>query len=278
MRKKHFFRKGDKILSQGIMKGVLSLSAVSLLFFASCSKDEVNAENPIEQNNSLINQANAARVGTGNYYANQIGTDNYNYFFTIDKDGGEGSAFLNFNGSGTTAGKYSGNFYMQWNSVKQVVGGKGWPAGSGRTVNYNVGSLSGDDVKFVGVYGWVKSPLTEYYVCEMGPGAVYNKGGVLKTYSSNGHTYSIAKSQRINKPSIESINSTFWQVESRWGGASRNVSYSMNMQTHFNNFRAALGGQFGTTFNGDRTYMVFGCEAYNYNTRNTSGSMNATIW
>jgi endo-1,4-beta-xylanase len=278
MKNNPFFKKETKNLSKGIIRGVLSLSVASLLLFTSCSKDEVNTENPIEQNKSFHNPASTAAVGTGNYYANQIGTDNYNYFFSIDKDGSNGSAFLNFNGSGTTTGKYPGNFYMQWNNVTQVVGGKGWSAGSGRTVNYNVGSLSGGDVKFVGVYGWVKSPLTEYYVCEMGPGAVYNKGGVLRTYSSNGHNYSIAKSYRDQKPSIESTKSNFWQVESRWGGASTGVSYAMNMQTHFNNFRAALGGQFGTNFNGDRTYMIFGCEAYNYNTFNTSGSMNATIW
>jgi endo-1,4-beta-xylanase len=278
MKNNPFFKKETKNLSKGIIRGVLSLSVASLLLFTSCSKDEVNTENPIEQNKSFHNPASTAAVGTGNYYANQIGTDNYNYFFSIDKDGSNGSAFLNFNGSGTTTGKYPGNFYMQWNNVTQVVGGKGWSAGSGRVVNYNVGSLSGGDVKFVGVYGWVKNPLTEYYVCEMGPGAVYNKGGVLRTYTSDGHQYSIAKSQRVNKPSIESQNSTFWQVESRWGGSSTGVSHAMNMATHFSNFKAALGSQFGTTFNGDRTYMIFGCEAYNYSTFNTSGSMNATIW
>jgi endo-1,4-beta-xylanase len=281
-------------LNQRIMRGALSLSAVTMLLFASCSKDELDTPSPVAQNKNSINSASSAKLGD-KFYANLTSsstgmtTDN-GYFWTIDKDGSMGTAYLNFDGAGTTTGLYPGNFFMSWSGVKEVVGGKGWAASSTRVINYNIGAYSGA-IKFIGVYGWTKDPLTEYYVAEKGPGALYNKGKVgtgtsTATYIANGNTYSLSKNQRVSAASIDGTQ-TFWQFESLRTGAqaSTGVNGAVNMATHFTNWQTLLNIPnntkiFGTTLNGIRCYMVFGCEAYDYSTTTASvtGSLNATIW
>jgi endo-1,4-beta-xylanase len=298
MKNNQLFNKECMTLTQGIMRGVLSLSAVTMLLFTSCSKEELETQSPTDQNNSSINKASASRLGD-KFYANLTSsstgmtTDN-GFFWTIDKDGPMGTAYLSFDGAGVktpTNNLFPGNFLMSWSGVKQVVGGKGWPAGSNKVINYNIGGLTGT-VKFVGVYGWTKDPLTEYYVAEKGPGALYTKvkvgtGTNTASYTSDGNTYSLTKSQRVNAPSIEGTQ-TFWQFESlRNNQVGIGVNQAINMTTHFTKWKELLNPAnnpaakiFGTTLNGTRCYMVFGCEAYDYSTAtaNVTGSLNATIW
>jgi endo-1,4-beta-xylanase len=261
MKNNQFFKK--EALAKGIVRGVLSLSVASMLLFTSCSKDEVNAEAPIEQNNAVLNSASTGRTGTSP-------SANGSYFYTIDADQSSSGFNITF-----PAGR--GKFYMTWGGIRQVVGGLGWRNTVRRTVNYNIGSLSGNDVKFAGVYGWTQSPLTEYYVCERGPGAIFAPQRAGNNYTVNGHSYAMTKAQRVNKPSVNGT-ATFWQVQGRWGGAALNTNYAVDMNAHINNFRGALGGSFGLGLVDARNYMVFGCEAYNYSTLSQSGSMNATIW
>jgi endo-1,4-beta-xylanase len=296
MKKPLLFRSRIMIQSQGIMRSVLSVLSLSSLLLASCSKDEINTENPIPQNNGSANSVSAGKLGD-KFYANGTGYDDFSYFWTIDKDGPMGSAYLSFDGAGVktpTNNLFPGNFFMSWSGVKQVVGGKGWNAGSTRAINYNVGSVTGP-VKFVGVYGWTKTPLTEYYVAEMGPGPLYYKGKVgtgttTAQYTADGNTYFLSKNQRINMPSIIGT-ATFWQFESlRSNGqvatqAKVGVNGTINMATHFTKWQQLLNTTtnpalniFGTNIGGG--YMVFGCEAYDYSTTtaSVSGSLNATIW
>jgi endo-1,4-beta-xylanase len=260
MKKHLLFTEKAMNLTQGIMRGALSLSVASMLLFASCSKDEVNAEAPIVQNTSAIKAASTARTGTSPS----------GYFYSIDADQSTTGFNITFPSGG-------GNFLMTWGGIRQVVGGLGWKNTIRRTVNYNIGSLSGADVKFAGVYGWTQSPLTEYYVCERGPGAIFNPQVAGNNYTVNGHTYVMTKAQRVNAASVNGT-ATFWQVQGRWGGAALNTNYAVDMNAHINNFSGALGTAFGLGLVDARNYMVFGCEAYNYNTLSQSGSMNATIW
>jgi endo-1,4-beta-xylanase len=260
MKNNLFLKNETAILSKGIIRGVLSLSVASLLLFTSCSKDEVNATAPVEQNSAVLHSANTARTGNSPS----------GYFYSIDAD-------QSTSGFNITFPRGGGNFYMTWGGIRQVVGGLGWRNTIRRTVNYNIGSLSGNDVKFAGVYGWTQGPLTEYYVCERGPGAIYGAQRAGNNYTANNRTYVMTKALRQSKPSVNGI-ATFWQVEGRWGGAALNTNYAVDMNTHINNFRGALGGSFGLNLVDPRNYMIFGCEAYNYNTLSQSGSMNATIW
>jgi endo-1,4-beta-xylanase len=133
-------------------------------------------------------------------------------------------------------------------------------------------------------------PLTEYYVAEKRPGALYNKGKVgtgatTASYTADGNTYSLTKNQRQNAASIMGTQ-TFWQFESLRTGtqAAVGVNGTVSMATHFSKWNQFLNNPanpsqniFGTTTGGG--YMVFGCEAYySTTTASVTGSLNATIW
>src|SRR5687767_4092835 len=110
------------------------------------------------------------------------------WFWSLYREGGSANIT---HGSG-------GNFAISYSNVNDVVGGKGWSTGSSRTIGYNVGALSGS-YNFVGIYGWTTNPLIEYYVAEKGS---MTGGTSFGSVSSDGHSYSCYKSQRVNAPSI----------------------------------------------------------------------------
>ncbi len=181
---------------------------------------------------------------------------NNGYFWSLYREGG--SASLTFPNGG-------GNFQITYSNVNDVVGGKGWNPGSdSRVVNYNIGYLSGS-YNFIGVYGWTKSPLIEYYVAEKGS---MTGGTSLGTMSSDGHTYSVYKQQRVNAPSIQGT-ATFWQYKDTWGGAPTQTNSKVTMANHISNWKSQGGQGFGS-----HDYMIFALEAFS----GKSGSMNATVW
>jgi endo-1,4-beta-xylanase len=238
-----------KLFGGGLVKGVLSCSAVCLLMLTSCKKDEV------------LNEAAPAKSSSKDRHARGPGTgDDGGKFWTL-YHAGSGWADISFPNGG-------GNFAISYGNVGDAVGGKGWRTGAARTVNYNVGALSGSR-DFVGVYGWTRFPLIEYYVVESG--YISPQGGPsVNNISSDGHNYNFVKHQQVNQPSIESTRSTFWQYIDNWGGQQFNGNKSINMANHFNNWRARGGQGFGSTYG----YQVFGVEAYNGKT----GYINATVW
>lgn len=181
------------------------------------------------------------------------GTNN-GYFWSLYREGG--SASITF-GSG-------GNFAISYSNVTDVVGGKGWNPGSARNIGYNVGALSGS-YNFVGIYGWTTNPLIEYYVAEMGS---VTGGTYINNVSSDGHSYSFYKQQRVNAPSIIGT-ATFWQYKDTWGGSSTGSNRSVNMTNHINNWRSRGGQGFGSY-----NYQILALEAWG----NKSGYINATVW
>jgi endo-1,4-beta-xylanase len=238
MKKNLFFRKGMKILS---------LSALLLLFLAGCSKE---IPEPVVQDDNLIPDHNYSQFkGTGS---------DHGYFWTLYKEGGSGNITF------PQAGTYAGNFAISYSNVTDIVGGKGWSTGSARTINYNIGALSGS-YNFVGVYGWTTSPLIEYYVAEKGSVA---SGTYVGSVSSDGNNYSVYKFQRVNKPSIIGT-ATFWQYLNTWGGTSTGSNKKVTMANHINYWKSKGGQGFGSY-----NYQVFALEAWG----GKSGYINATVW
>jgi endo-1,4-beta-xylanase len=158
------------------------------------------------------------------------------------------------NGSG-------GNFKASWSNVGDAVLGKGWQPGGTYTVGYNVGVLSG--YHCCGIYGWTTNPLIEFYITEFGA----NGGTKVNTVSSDGHTYTFYKQQRVNAPSIQGTK-TFWQYKDSWGGSSTGSNHTITMSNHVNNWKSKGGQGFGGYNN-----VTFSVEAMNQ-----SGSINATVW
>lgn len=233
-------------VTRTVISGAVTIMLVAgSSLFTDCNKKSTSApETTGERQTGYVNdKAEPEAQGTNN-----------GYFWSLYREGG--SASITF-GSG-------GNFAISYSNVTDVVGGKGWNPGSARTIGYNVGALSGS-YNFVGIYGWTTNPLIEYYVAEKGS---VTGGTYINTISSDGHSYTFYKQQRVNAPSIIGT-ATFWQYKDTWGGAPTAQNRSVNMANHINNWRSRGGQGFGSY-----NYQILALEAWG----GKSGYINATCW
>ncbi|CCA76684.1 probable endo-1,4-beta-xylanase B precursor [Serendipita indica DSM 11827] len=117
---------------------------------------------------------------------------------------------------------------------------------------------------YLAVYGWTTSPLIEYYVVESygtyNPASAASKKG---TVSSDGGTYDVLTTQRVNQPSIQGTATftQFWSVRQ-----SHRTSGSVTMRNHFNAWSS-----YGMTI-GTHNYQIMATEGYF-----SSGSATVTV-
>lgn len=260
--------KKQTLLGNSLLRGILLSSFAISILFSSCSTDDSQIA-PKAKTSEIINLPKNAKEIT--HSVTGQGT-NAGYYYTlwVDPSSG-GTADITF----PLAGTYPGSFQIKYNG-KGCVGGKGWATGSNtRVINYNVGYLSGS-YDFVGAYGWVQSPLIEYYVVEKGfmpwnftkPNGEY--GEKIGDTSVDGHTYTVARHKRVNAASIEGDGKTFWQYINNWGGQTFNGNKKISMKGHTDYWKLYGGKGWGSTHN----YQVFGLEAFGGKT----GQIDASVW
>ncbi|WP_272624316.1 glycoside hydrolase family 11 protein [Sphingomonas sp. QA11] len=192
---------------------------------------------------------------------NQTGTNN-GYYYQVYLSSGSACMTLGTNG----------NYSTTWNlgSSGNLVAGKGWATGStSRVIGYNAGVFNGGSNGYLALYGWSTNPLIEYYVVDNwgsftppGSGATF-----MGTVNSDGGTYNIYRTQRVNAPSIIG-NATFYQFwsvrTSKRATGTNNVIAFVN---HVNAWRSH-GMNLGTM-----NYQILATEGYGSN-----GSSNVTVW
>ncbi|KAI9148141.1 Endo-1,4-beta-xylanase G [Paramyrothecium foliicola] len=147
------------------------------------------------------------------------------YFYSWWSDGGGYAQYTMGAGS-----RYSVN----WRNTGNFVGGKGWNPGTGRVINYG-GAFSPQGNGYLAVYGWTRNPLVEYYVIESYGTYNPSSGAQYKgTVNTDGGTYNIYVSTRVNQPSIDGTRTfqQYWSVRTQ-----KRVGGSVNMQNHFNAWR-----------------------------------------
>ncbi len=132
--------------------------------------------------------------------SNGIGT-HCGYTYEYWKDSGNGCL------ENTTDG-----FSVEWSGINNLLGRKGVRPGTAQNVITYEADYNPDGNSYLCAYGWTTSPLVEYYIVDSWgdwrpPGG---EGSMNSTVTSDGGTYDIYRTQRVQQPSIEGTQ-TFYQ-------------------------------------------------------------------
>ena len=166
-----------------------------------------------------------------------------------------------------------GNYRVTWDlgARGNLVVGKGWPAGSAaRKVGYRASAFDPGSNGYLALYGWTTDPLVEYYVVDSSGSGFTPPGedaAALGTLESDGGTYRVYRTRRVEKPSIQGTQTfdQFWSVrtQQRPQGADNAITFA----NHVAAWRA-LGLELGTM-----DYQVLATEGFG-----SKGRADVTVW
>jgi endo-1,4-beta-xylanase len=169
------------------------------------------------------------------------------YFYSWWNDGASPATYTNLAG---------GSYSVSWQPGGNLVGGKGWNPGTGRSIQYTADwKPENNGNSYLAIYGWTRNPLVEYYVLEAfgeyNPASGAQKKGEVVL---DGETYDILQSQRVNAPSIDGTSTfnQYWAVR-----RNHRTSGTVDMSAVF-----AAWSQNGMQL-GNHYYQIVATEAYN---------------
>ncbi|GAB3032777.1 glycoside hydrolase family 11 protein [Natronobiforma cellulositropha] len=154
-----------------------------------------------------------------------------------------------------------GSYSCEWNNTGNFVLGKGWNPGSSRTIEYDA-THNPTDNSYLCLYGWTTDPLVEYYIIENY--GTYRPGDEqIGSHESDGSTYELATSERIQEPSIEGTATftQYWSIREN-----SRTSGTISIGNHFDAWESA-----GLPL-GNHDYQIMAVEAWGY-----SGSNSASV-
>lgn len=184
------------------------------------------------------------------------------FFYTFWKDAGSACMMLG------SQGAYSIRYELK---PGNLVVGTGWEIGSPtRRIGYRADAFEPGTNSYLALYGWSTDPLIEYYVVDNW-GSEFTPPGenaqVLGTVETDGGTYNIYRTQRVEKPSIRGT-STFYQY---WSVRSEKRPIGTDQTITFTNHVAAwraVGLELGTM-----NYQVLATEGFG-----STGRSSIAVW
>jgi endo-1,4-beta-xylanase len=211
---------------------------------------------------TLLLAATAASAPEQEICTNQTGSHN-GFFYTFWKSGGDACMSMG------EAGHYSSRYNLT--GGENLVLGKGWRTGSvGRKIGYRAAKFDAGSNSYLTLYGWSTDPLIEYYVVDSWGSAFTPPGEgapILGTVISDGGTYNIYRTQRVQKPSIRGTR-TFYQYWSvRTSRRPTGQDSSITFASHVAAWRAH-----GMTL-GKMNYQVMATEGFG-----SRGGSAVTVW
>jgi endo-1,4-beta-xylanase len=122
-------------------------------------------------------------------------------------------------------------FSVSWNDINNLLGRKGVrPGSTNQIVSYEADYQPAGN-SYLCVYGWTRNPLVEYYIVDSW-GSWRPPGGTsMGSVSSDGGTYDIYRTQRVNQPSIDGTRTfyQYWSVRTQ-----KRTRGTISVADHFN--------------------------------------------
>jgi len=121
-------------------------------------------------------------------------------------------------------------YKAEWTNPNDYLGRVGyyWGTGGPYTQYKNIycdfnytrsGQGTGGNYSYIGIYGWTKNPLVEYYIVDdwfgndNSPVTIATTGGqIVGSFTVDGAIYDVIENTRINQPSILGTTTTFTQI------------------------------------------------------------------
>jgi endo-1,4-beta-xylanase len=140
-------------------------------------------------------------------------------------------------------------FDIDWSNVSNLLARKGIRPGSADLVVTFDAEYQPDGNSYLNVYGWMQNPLAEYYIVDSWgnwrpPGAT-----AITTIQSDGGSYEIYRTERMNAPSIEGNKNfpQYWSVRTE-----KRESGTITVANHFNAWQSngmTIGRLYEVSFN-----------------------------
>ncbi|MDR2731577.1 MAG: glycoside hydrolase family 11 protein [Treponema sp.] len=206
--------------------GIAILLVFAVFVITACEEDD-KYENPADHSTTLNPNASGVQTFTANSGGNKPLTGS-SYGYEMWTQGGNNNKLIWYgpNQGGGAA------FRAEWNNPNDFLGRVGYFWGNGGSYS-SYGKLFADfnykrsgrgtagNYSYIGIYGWSRNPLVEYYIVEDWFGNQWQsdtspiststtQGSVVGSYTMDGATYQVHKNVRNNAPSIDGT-STFTQ-------------------------------------------------------------------
>jgi endo-1,4-beta-xylanase len=133
------------------------------------------------------------------------------------------------NGTGTLTVKPDG-FSVNWSNIGNLLGRKGIRPGNGNLVVSYEAQYNPSGNSYLCVYGWTRNPLVEYYIVDSWGSWKPPGANSIGTVTTDGGTYDIYKTQRVQQPSIDGTQTfyQYWSVRQ-----SKRTSGTITIANHF---------------------------------------------